>query len=45
MFHKGIPLNWVCDEESDCPDGSDEGKKASCDTLPASNSCDPTYFK
>lgn len=41
----GIPLNWVCDEESDCPDGSDEGKKASCDTLPASNSCDPSYFK
>lgn len=40
-----IPMNWVCDEEMDCSDGSDEGKKASCDTLTTSNLCDPSYFK
>lgn len=45
VLFRCIPMNWICDEEADCPDGSDEGAKASCDTLPARNSCDPTYFK
>jgi hypothetical protein len=40
-----IPFSWTCDSDKDCPDGSDEGKKASCHMLPQSNSCDPTYFK
>lgn len=40
-----IPYSWLCDSEKDCPDGSDEGEKASCDVMPKSNSCDPTYFK
>lgn len=40
-----IPFSWLCDSEKDCPDGSDEGEKASCDVSTLSNSCDPTYFK
>jgi low-density lipoprotein receptor-related protein 1 (alpha-2-macroglobulin receptor) len=40
-----IPMNWLCDGESDCPDGADEGIKASCDSVPNSNSCDPSYFR